>query len=116
RLVERGLVQQLQRAAELTGGENRVQLVRDAFRRDSDDAARAAANRGHRGIVDREVESNRQADRTEHAQRIILEIARVNHPHHAAADILFTIERIAEVAAGEVDSDGVDGEVAPPEV
>src|SRR5438552_1552940 len=62
------------------------------------------------------VESNRQADRSEHTQRIVLEIASVNHPQHAPADILLAVERIADVAAGEVDSDSVDGEVAAAEV
>ena len=92
-----------------------VELVADALGRDDRQPSAHALDGGDQGGVGRQREARREARRTEHAQGVVpeghLRVERGTQP--ARGQVAQPVEGVDEPHVGQVQRQGVDGEVPP---
>ena len=65
-------------------------------------------------VVERALEAGRELQRTQHAQAVVGERARIDDAQPAGRQVVAAVEGIQVLAGERIPGDGVDGEVAAP--
>jgi hypothetical protein len=109
-------VHQLQAGADRGGGDHLLELAEHALGRHALEARRRAADRRRRVRLDREVEVDREADRAQRPQRIVVQRAGGDHAQSPRFQVGAAAVGVEQLAAVQRLRHRVDGEVARGEV
>ncbi len=109
-------VHQCQPAPDRVGGDDPLELAEHALGRHPLHRRGAGGRGGARRGIDLEVELDRDPDRAQAPQRVLLERALRHHPHQPSLEVLAAAMRIQQLTAADRLGHGVDREVAVREV